>query len=163
MKLVQLSNGADFKREPRGYRSSVKATLFPSSTLELRSRPPGRLPAKCAPPKLKQCFYKPPSSCRVSDGEATRGKRQGQLHRTLSVVSIRLHKQTGTLWAVSRPLPGPNEDRLCPFYQFGGIMAVYSCLVRSPEPEDSLGQAGGREAGVKGGMLEVTQLLWSRL
>lgn len=110
---------------------------------------------------LQTSHYK--SSRRVSDGEATRGKRQEQLHRTLSVVSIRLHKQTGTLWAVSRPLPGPNEDRLCPFYQFGGIMAVYSCLVCSPEPEDSLGQAGGREAGIKGGMLEVTQLLWSRL
>lgn len=72
-------------------------------------------------------LYKSPSSRCVSGGEGARGKRQEQLHRTLSVVSIRLHKQTAALWAVSRPLPGPNEDRLCPSYQFGGIMAVYSC------------------------------------
>lgn len=71
---------------------------------------------------------------------------------TLSVVSIGLHKQTEALWAVSRLLPGPNEDRLCPFYQFGGKMAVYSCLrvqasargqLRSGRRRRSAGDRGG--------------------
>lgn len=122
--------------EPRGYCSSVNRWLWSC----VQGRQVASLPTK----------------------EGTWCKRRRQLHRTWSVVSVRPHKQTAALWAVSCPVPGPNENRLCPFYQSGGIMVIFPCL-RVQATIGRLRSGRRRQAGIKERLSEVTQFHWNWL